>query len=38
MTEREIEKKNNVEQLKALVNKYIPVNKKFVIDKLKKEQ
>ncbi len=33
-----IEKQNNINQLKALIDKYIPEKKKFVMDKIKQEQ
>lgn len=32
------EQKENVKQLKKLVEKYIPENKKFVVNKIKNEQ
>lgn len=32
------ENQNNVKQLKALVDKYVTVNKKETLDKIKKEQ
>ena len=36
--EKEYEIKNNIKQLKYLIDKYIPENKKFVINKIKNEQ
>lgn len=32
------EKKENIKQLKKLIEKYIPENKNFVVNKIKKEQ
>ena len=34
----EVEQKYNVKQLSALIEKYMPTNKTFVINKIKKEQ
>lgn len=34
----ELDRKNNVNQLKALIEKYMPSKKKFVINKIKNEQ
>lgn len=34
----EAERNSNIKQLKALIDKYTPENKKFVTDKIKKEQ
>ena len=36
--DKETEGKHNVNQLTALVEKYIPQNKKFVIKKIRREQ
>lgn len=36
--QKESEQKENIKQLKKLVEKYIPENKKFVVNKIKNEQ
>ncbi len=38
ISEIEWERKNNIRELKVLIEKYIPENKKFVMGKIKKEQ
>ncbi len=36
--QKKIESRNNIQQLKVLVNKYISIDKKRVINKIKNEQ